>query len=335
MGYLKFALALGFAAGVLAFPGRALDAALRAMEIWYRSVAPALFPFAAVMPYLTSAQARAVYDKLLGAPTRRLFCLPGRCASAIVTGLFAGSPGGALAVARVAAAEGLDPGRAARLAGIACAMGPVYIVSAVGVALMGSPEEGWRLAVSQLMALFITGVAFSRAWQSAARLKPAPESAPAEGERPILAAALAMLRVCGYMIVFSVGCAIFEELARVSILPLALAADLTSALPDAVVKGAPGELMAAAIGFGGICIMAQNMSVLAPVGVTWPRMLAQKAMSAAMCALIYRLSGYVSLNGVAIPADGAFEAALMLLAAVMLPCIAGFVGRKKDLYTNS
>ena len=86
-GYWKAALAAVYVAGLMAFPDAALAAARGAMGNWAASVAPALFPFAAVLPFLTCKEAREIYDRLLGWLLRGVFRLPGSCASALVTGL--------------------------------------------------------------------------------------------------------------------------------------------------------------------------------------------------------------------------------------------------------
>ena len=164
--YGRFVLAAVFALGLLAFPAQALYATRAAIANWGLVVAPALFPFMVVLPYLTCHEACVVYQKVFGALSRRAFALPGTAASAIVTGLAAGSPAGAMAVARVARREGMTTGEAARMAGIACGLGPIYIVSGMGVALSGSAAEGWRLAISQFVALILTGVLFRAMWKT-------------------------------------------------------------------------------------------------------------------------------------------------------------------------
>lgn len=328
MGYIRFALALAFAAGTLMFPERALAAALKSMTLWLNSVAPALFPFAAVMPYITSPQARYIYDKLLGWLVRRLFRLPGSCASAIVTGFFAGSPGGALATARVAVAEGLSAGQAARLAGIACGVGPIYIVSGVGAALMGATEEGWRLAVAQWLALAATGALFSRLWNDGSAGKMPFSEPPAEN--PIQASVMAVLRVCGYMTLFSVGIAMAECFAGRELWQISLIADLPSGVAVAIEKNMQGSAIAACISFGGLCIAAQNMSILSKVGVTWKRYLLQKIATAALSAGIYELCGTGAIRA-SIAQGGEFEAALLVMTAIMLPITAAFLMRKKRI----
>jgi hypothetical protein len=333
MGYIKFALAAAFAAGTLMFPGSALGAAARAMAVWISAVAPALFPFAAVMPYLTSPQARNVYDRMFGWLVRRLLNLPGRCASAVVTGMFAGSPGGALATARVAAAEGLSPGQAARLAAVACGVGPIYIVSGIGVALMGSAEEGWRLAISQWAAQLIVGIVFSRCWKDGEQGK--SEFHEPRDERPIQAAIMAVLRVCGYMVLFSVGLALFEKLTGLELWQISLIADLPSGVADAIASNGSRIAIAAGIGFGGVCIAAQNMSVLANVGVTWQRYILLKSAVAVLCAGVYAVQVESHAIGLVLPAGREFEIVLLLVILLMIPVTIAFFRHKSRVYTES
>ena len=98
---MKYCLALGMCACLLLFPARCAEQARSAMALWAQAVAPALFPFLALLPVLTSEEARDGYERLFARPMRA-FRLPGRAASAAVVGLMAGTPAGATAAGRCA-----------------------------------------------------------------------------------------------------------------------------------------------------------------------------------------------------------------------------------------
>lgn len=316
MGYVKFALALAFAAGLAAFPADALAAAQRAMRSWALSVAPAMLPFIAVMPFLTCPEARRVYDKLLGRTVRGLFRLPGGCASAIVTGLIAGSPAGAAAVKRVAAAESLTRGQAARLAGIACGVSPAYALSVMGVMLAGSAAVGWRLVISQLLAQLLTGVIFRRFYKN----DDEPVVAPADdvASAGVFGAVSAVLRVCGYMVLFAAGLAIGCRLLGDRLMYLSPLIDLPTGAEFISVHITDVRLSAAALGFGGLCIAFQNMSQLAAVGVSWRRYLAQKAACAALCGALAGARTELPAFA-AVKTDVIFEMETLFSALIMLP----------------
>ena len=68
---------------MLCRPEDAANGAREGLRQWYYAVAPALFPFMALLPLVTSPEANGVYDKLLGGAMRRLFGLPGSAAAPI------------------------------------------------------------------------------------------------------------------------------------------------------------------------------------------------------------------------------------------------------------
>ena len=328
-GYWKMAMAAAFAACLLMMPRQAADAARAAMETWARFVLPAAFPFAAVMPFLTCGEARKVYDRLLGGVVRWLFDLPGGCASAIVAGLLAGSPAGAMAVARVARDEHLTAGQTARLAGIACGVSPAYVISALGVLLAGSTEIGWRLEIAQALSLLTTGMLFRSRWRDADDVC---ETYPIyKEENPVAAAAMAMLRVCGYMILFSVGLEVAASLLGEKVKPLSLLLDLPSGAAYAAKNGLPTVWTAAALGFGGLCILEQCMGILRDCGVRWRWLLEQKITSGILCAGFYVL---VTKSGLSLRGEPNWESMCLLLLVLMVPILTVFVGkRRKKIYS--
>ena len=324
-GYWKTAMAAAFAAGLLMMPRQAADAARAAMETWARFVLPAAFPFAAVMPFLTCDQARAVYDRLLGGAVRKLFDLPGGCASAIVAGMLAGSPVGAMAVAKVAREERLTAGQTARLAGIACGVSPAYVISSLGALLSGSAQTGWRLELAQILSMLVTGMLFRNRWRG--------EEDRNEilliykEETPVAAAVSAMLRVCGYMILFSAGLEMTSCLLGEPVRWLALVLDLPSGMTYAAQRNLPTVCVAGMLGFGGLCIAVQCMRILQNCGVRWTRFLFQKMTAGILCAVFYIL---VTKSRLSLRGQPDWESMCLLLVAMMSPVLLILVEKKRN-----
>ena len=128
-----------------------LNAAREAMLAWYTSVAPALFPFMALMPMLTSPAAARGYERLLGRLMQFLFNLPGAAAPAVVVGMIAGSPAGAVAAVRTCAAAGLTRADAERLTMCCCGLSPAFLITGVGAAMLGNPADGTLLLRAQIL----------------------------------------------------------------------------------------------------------------------------------------------------------------------------------------
>jgi len=324
LAYLKAAIALIYAAGVVMYPDVCAAAARRAMETWALSVAPAMFPYAAVMPFLTCDEARHLYEKLLGPTVRRLFRLPGGTASAIVTGMVSGSPGGAMAAARVAAAEGLTRGEVGRLAAIAGGLSPVYIISVLGVGLNGSRQFGLRMLAAQLIAQLGTGILFRNSFRGdnvKVRYKYIEEK-----DRPVRNAALACVSICGYMVLFSVGIELAAKAMGDKIWNYAAFIDL----PCGAETCANGVLLAGAVGFGGVCICAQCIGVLEDMVKPWVYCL-QRAVGGVICAVAFYASGFVVEDGEVRSWQGAgmnLEKNLLALMGIMIPVMVYFMRKR-------
>jgi hypothetical protein len=153
---LRLMAGLIFAALLILNPTGALDAARQALGVWATSFVPALLPFFAVTPALSSDEAAALYSRLLGRPFGALFGCPGHLAGAALIGLMAGSPAGAIAAGRLRRrATGAQLTRAALLAS---GVSPGFLISAVGASMLGDANLGAILLRSLLGALGIGGL---------------------------------------------------------------------------------------------------------------------------------------------------------------------------------
>lgn len=266
---------------ILLRPEASVAGGQRAMRIWCTSVAPALFPFLALMPMLTGGEACSFYRRAFGG-VMRLLGLPGEAAPAVLVGMIAGSPGGAIAARRVALQAGMKRQDAYRLALAVCGMNPAYLVIGVGQGLLDSAALGWRLVGIQLcvqliLLLRLQGIRFADDEPLVAQSEEGLENT---GLRQ---AVESVLVVCGYMVVFGsataaaaslIGDAAGTALLAVCDAPGALAAisqmEGTLKLP----------MMSAVVGFGGLCIAAQNVDALRPLGIKMKEYIGVRAVAA-------------------------------------------------------
>ena len=281
----KWLAALAFAGCLLAMPETALNAAREAMASWAMSVAPALFPFLALMPLLTCPDAARAYEALLGRVMRPAFRLPGAAASAVLVGMAAGSPAGAMAAVRAASAAGMRRGQLERLIVCAGGLSPAFLVSGIGAAMLGSASDGWILLRAQLGAQAVLLLA-TRGMRADG---PAVRADGCEAATGVIGAVRSVLGVCGYMVLFNIAGAMaaawLGEAAGVAALCLV---DLPSGAREiagaALAREIRLPLLAAMCGFGGICIAAQNLSVCRRAGARASRYFAGRAASAALMA---------------------------------------------------
>ncbi len=256
-----------------------LEAARAAVRLWLESFLPAMLPFFLLMPFLTGPDARACFSRAFGRLLPALFGIPGEAAGALLTGLAAGSPAGAIACAETAG--GLSPAQFERCVYLCSGVSPAFLVTAVGAGCFHSARAGAVLLAAHLFALTCAGILL-RSLPAPKRARPA--LAPQAPERePILAAMLRLLAVLGWMIAFSVLSALLQT-ALGPIAPKWLVAGICEVASGAAATARaplPEDLRVAATAavccFGGLCVAAQ---VASSTGVSPLRLLGVKLLHA-------------------------------------------------------
>jgi len=291
---------------LLARPQAAAVGALRAMAAWASSVAPAVFPFLALMPLLTCEEAARAYEMLLGGVTSRLLKLPGAAAAAMVVGASAGVPAGALAARGVAARSGMNRGQLQRLALSVMGFSPAFLISGVGAGMLGSAALGWRLALSQILSQLTMALLLKSAWRN--RTRPVEDAGPLRQDGAIRGAVLAALTICGYMALFgalarAAGSLAGDQIggALLCLLDVPSGARLLADLP--LPLEARLMLISALCGFGGLCLIAQCLGALRGCGPGWAECVALRVLAAMLCAgytLLGLRLGAPDLSGVAV-----------------------------------
>lgn len=332
----KLWIATALLLGILIRPNAAVAGAQRAMRVWCTSVAPALFPFLALMPVLTGPEACAAYNSLLNGVMRRLFHLPGAAATASLIGMIAGSPGGAIAVCRIARSGGLHASEARRIALAVSGVSPAYLMLGVGFGLYGSMSLGLALAAIQLC------IQLALLWLLRGVLPDRTDELPALAEAPIRSdgmrgAVESVLVICGYMVLFGAIGAVIASFTGANVgLAVLLTADLPSGLAELAARSFPGKMLiqGVAIGFGGLCIAAQNLDALRSIGVRASEYLAVRGVAAGLFGCV---SGVILRAQEANFASEFGKTGLIYAFSLAIACIfavPGLIFLSKELFLN-
>lgn len=283
---MKYWLALGMCVCLLLFPARCAGQARSAMALWAQAVAPALFPFLALLPVLTSEEARGGYERLFARPMHA-FRLPGSAASAAVVGLMAGTPAGATAAGQCA--NVLSPRQRFTLGILVSGCGPVFLVCSVGAGMFADAALGARLWGSMALSLLASAFLCARLPEAWFRVCTAAGAA-ASSENAMTSAIMGVLSVCGWMTLTGVIGGFFPETVQPFIevsRGCFLAAHAQSA-----------TLAAFLCGFGGICAGLQNCAKLKLSGVDTRWFFLIKTLCGGLCAGVYRLTERLRLPAI-------------------------------------
>ena len=289
---MRLIICMAFCGYLLLFPARAADAARAAMALWARSVAPALFPFMALMPVLAGEEARGLYGRLFGRRMKKGFHLPGSAASPIAVGWIAGTPAGASAVRRAFDAGALSDRQALTAGILASGLSPVFLVCSVGGGMFLRPAVGARILICADAALLGTGALFSRLpLRGALLMKNGIPRAEGKGVS-VSGAVKAILGVCGWMALFG---------AASSALPQGIRWIFeVSAGCDFAAKTQKPILAAFVCGMGGACGLCQNVSALGTTGTGTLALVLGKLACGALSAGLYAAADF-ALQGRALP----------------------------------
>ena len=333
-GKHRWILAAAMLALVFIRPQQAVDGAQRAMRMWYTGVAPAMLPFLALMPVIAGPDACRAYRKMFSGVMDSLFHLPGAAAPGVIAAMISGSPGGAAVICEIKESGGISNEDAARIALAVSGVSPAWLVLGLGCGMLGSKAAGLKLAAIQaavqlfLLKLLEKVEIHTAGGQAAAK--------PAQDRKPLLSAVETVLCVCGYMAVFGAyGSVIASFAGKYAGTALMAVLDLPSGAGLIAENAFPEQMLAlgGALGFGGLCIAAQNMEKLKVLSVRWRDYLAVRCISASltalMCAAVFRKHA----EGAAVsPGEGKIYVISLLAAGIC--AVPGMIFLSKNIFLN-
>lgn len=271
------------------------------------TVIPSLFPFIAANEFFIWSGAAETLGHPLGGVSGTLFKLGGACASAILTGLVCGYPAGAACAFGLYDRRACTADEAERCAAISNNAGPAFVIGGIGGALLGDARLGAVIWCSTVAVSLAAGVLLRfTAKPDLGILRARPDNT--ERQNISLAgiierSALIMLKICAFIVAFKIA----ADAAGALAVPLGLGGgagaffrgvfELTAAADYAartLPSGAAAVVIAACVGWSGLCVHMQTASLL-PRGLSMKRYYLVKLISApaaaALCAALIRAFG--------------------------------------------
>lgn len=292
---------LSFGAAIVIYPERYVQCCFRGFALWAECVLPSLFPFMilALIFIRTGIAERA------SLPLRRVtgaFGLPPAAAACFIMSILSGYPAGSRMLVEFYDGGALSRKDVRKLSYLCSTSGPLFIIGSVGFKMFGDKMLGWKIMLAHAFAVLAVGLIlafFSQREQPSQRLKRAP------ADKNLLyntfySAIVAVAVAGGFIAFFTVlaqFCADFDLLYPLKKLfslflngqaAEALCAGLLEATTGCNALAVSGDPLAAplagfAITFGGVSILAQQLSYLMRAGVKPLRFAAVKAVQALLC----------------------------------------------------
>ena len=261
----------------------ALSGAEEGLALCIHTIIPSLFPFFVLSALLTGSMSSFRFRLLR--PLGLLCRLPKGSEGLLLLGLVGGYPSGAQNIAQSFACGGLTEKDAKRLLGFCSNAGPAFLFGIVS-AQFPSPKFAWILWGIHIVSAILTGILLSGKAQGESTIK--------QGKQITLPTAMTLsLRstagVCGWVIIFRVLMGFLEKWIGQYLSPSAFG--VMSGLLELSIGccnlklienvGLRFVVCAVLLGFGGLCVLMQTISVTGKLGpgAYFPGKLLQAALS--------------------------------------------------------
>lgn len=270
-------------------PQEAAAAVRDGLSLCGRTVIPSLFPFFVVISLLLQLGLAESLQRICGAVMGPLFHLRGACALPLLAGLLGGYPSGAGAAAGLYQQGSISRQEAELLLGFCDNCGPAFLMGYVGAGILKDPGAGIRLYLVHILAALLTGAALCRLIKdrglalTGKSLLIKAVSFPQALTSSVSGAVASTLNICAFVVFFQV-------LAALPPAPLPLPVLGGLEMVGAAAALAPGRMgfiaAAAIVGWGGLSVHCQAMSLTAPEGLSFRWHWVGKGMQAALSALL-------------------------------------------------
>lgn len=277
---MKYALALCSAllmVLIAIFPSQAIEGASSALTSWATVVVPSLMPFFIVSRLFLESGAAGAISRLLGPVTRRVFAMPDAFGYVFLSSMLGGYPLGAKLTADLYARGAVSRQEAQSLVCCTSTSGPLFIIGAVSVGMLGSASFAPYLLIPHYGAILLISAVAGRIFpRSAPRKTPRLASCTSIGDAlasSVTSAVSSMLSVGGLMAVFSVALSCLWSLPVLpdgifrcffsGILEMTTGCIQSARLSDELRL----VFLSGIISFGGLCVHAQTHAVCASSGL--------------------------------------------------------------------
>lgn len=279
------------AAGILLLlqPETAAQAVREGLGLCARTVIPSLFPFFVVVSLLLQLGLADMLQRLCAPFMGPMFRLRGACALPLLTGLLGGYPTGAKTAADLYAQGALSRQETEVLLGFCDNCGPAFLLGYVGAGVLGDARAGAYLYLIHVFAALVTGMVLCRVQpdrgpallggRTAAKRTPFSQALTAAGS----GAAASTMNICAFVVLFRVLAALLPPM-----LPGAALGALEMVTGVAALGPCRSGWAAAAaiVGWGGLSVHCQALSVAAPAGISFRWHWLGKAVQAGLSALL-------------------------------------------------
>lgn len=328
---LPFAAVIASMLCIFKMPEAVTQGVTDGLKISFNVILPSLFPFMVLSSYTVKAEALSFMYKIFYPITKFILRQPICTVPVIIMGLAGGFPVGTKMTYLLLEKGQITKNQAGRLCMFCVNGGPAFVITAVGVNMLGSAKAGVIIFASLCISSLILGFAtsfFDDKKHAEKCIENSAQSPLAALSASVTDGMQSILGICSWVVLFS---GLTECIKAVAISDTAysgLVSVLEVTKGCTLIAGKMGlPVLAAAIGFGGFCVHCQIFSYIKAAELKYSHFFAGRVLCAALSAVICHLLLLffpVDVTTAAINTDissAAFSVSLPAFIALTIMCI--------------
>lgn len=239
-----------------------------ALNLCINAVIPSLFPFFVISGILVKSGFVTVLGKVFSPVSRILFNQSGKGAVVFLIGVICGYPTGAKVISDIYREKGFSRDEAERLLAFCNNSGPLFLIGAIGTNMLANHNVGVALYIIHLFSAVFVGIILrnNKIETRKALCDISAKNISRAISESVESAVKTILNVCGYVVFFSILCAMAKNAFLISLLEVTMGAK--NLIACGFGDNLTFVLLSGIIGFGGICVLFQVQSAVCDAGLS-------------------------------------------------------------------
>ncbi len=264
--YLSFILILLCIFVLFRYPVQAKNGVIKGLEICLHTIIPSLFPFMALSTYIVKSNILSPFYKILSFPSKILFKQPPCATSVIIMSMVGGFPIGIKMANDLYTSNQITKEQAQRLCLFCMNGGPAFVITTVGLSMLGSIKAGIIIYASLCASAFISGIisSFIADKNQISQAQTNDISLPLSSLSVAISDSMqSILVICAWVILFSSATSCLKEVHLGYNVYLTICSLIEVTNGCALLSGNISiSIIAGLIGFGGFCIHFQVLAFI-------------------------------------------------------------------------
>lgn len=275
------------------YPIYVKEGVINGIEICLYTIIPTLFPFMTLSTYIVKSNVLSPFYKVFSFPSKLLFRQPPCTTSVIIMSMIGGFPVGIKMTNDLYITKRINTEQAQRLCLFCMNGGPAFVITTVGISMLGNIKVGIIIYTSLCIASLISGIISS----SIADKNLTSQKNESDISLPLstLSASIsdstqAITSICSWIVLFSAVTSCLKEFNLNNKFYMILCSLLEVTNGCYILVGNVSiPIIAGIIGFGGVCIHFQILSFLKNMKLNYVYFLISRILNGLLSAIVTQI----------------------------------------------